>query len=233
MCSTTLGRRAHLPAPGQLRRPRDPTLRGDVRGARPRDHRRVAEGLLDHRGRRGEVPRRCVPRSLRDAREPGRADPAVHHRAHRHHRGHAAARSADRAGPAPAPGVPRQRRDRGTQHPLRHLVPGRGAHRPRVRTAPPPSGRHHRPRPPPRARRGPGPQALDARASPAGVGRAVPSGIRRRRGDRRGAPRAARTRRHLRRPRARRPARAARHPIAPVREQAPAHRPPAARPGCT
>ena len=65
--------------------------------------------------------------ALRHAREPGRADPAVHHRAHRHHRSDGAARPDDRRGPPFAARVHRERGARRPQPPLRHELPRRRA----------------------------------------------------------------------------------------------------------
>ena len=92
----------------------------------------------------------------------------------------------------------------------------------RERSAPArqPPGRHHRPRPPARARRGPEPEAVDAGAPLPHADRAGPPRLRRRRGDGRTVARAARAGRVVRRPRARRPARAADDPCAPVGREA-------------
>ena len=53
-----------------------------------------------HRDRRGQAPRRRVPRHLPDPREPRLRHPARDHRAHRHHPGDGHARPAHRAGAA-------------------------------------------------------------------------------------------------------------------------------------
>ena len=74
------------------RRPGAAAVRDHVRGGRPGDHRRRARRRRDHRDRRGQGARRRGAGRARHPGQPGRADPAVHHRADRHHPGHAAAR---------------------------------------------------------------------------------------------------------------------------------------------
>ena len=61
----------------------------------------------DHRGRRGQGPRRRGARRVPDPGQPRRADPAVHPGAHRHHRRDGRRRRRDRVGAARVPGVRR------------------------------------------------------------------------------------------------------------------------------
>ena len=65
----------------------------------------AAGGLVDHRDRRGQGPRRRGARRVPDAGPPERADPAVHLGADRHHQRDGRRRPPDRVGAAGLPGV--------------------------------------------------------------------------------------------------------------------------------
>ena len=199
--------------------PRSRRSRSSCSTSRPRAGRRTP--TRDHRDRRGEAARRRAARPVRDAREPGRADPADHHRAHRHHRGDGAARAAHRRGAAPllefigdavivghnirfdisfldaalaAHGYPQLE-----QPPRRHASASRaGSCATRCRTS---SSARWR---------------ATSATSVSPVHRAYADAA----ATAEVLPRAARTGRHVRRARARRPARAADDPRAPVGEQA-------------
>src|SRR5262249_38180799 len=79
----------------------------------------------------GHYRRAARPRPLRNARDPGRPDPADDHRAHGNPRGDDRAGAPDRRRAPPPARVPRPTRTGSravrSQPPLRHLVPRRGA----------------------------------------------------------------------------------------------------------
>ena len=175
-----------------------PLSRGHVLRRRPRDHGGIAAALRHHRGRRGQGPRRRVPRHVPDPREPG----------------HAPSRRRSPCSPAsprrwscPRPriepvlaGVRRVQRGHGDRRAQRALRPRRSSHAARRASgwAPltQPVGRHVRARPAPRARRGAQLQAVARSRAASGSRTTVPPPRARRRArHRRPAALAARARR--------------------------------------